>query len=120
MIAHPIYNQRVLDYFFKPVHAGQFSEDEASYQVTLCSPQDGRVVVLSVRVNDDNKVEKACFLAYGDPVLIALCEHVCCAIENKPIAQSRELMANHLVEQLDLSRDFLTTALFVEDVIKAL
>lgn len=97
------YPEKLLDYFYHLDHAGEISSGAGVYTAEKGSQQQGDVVRLYVRV-ESGKIVAAKFKSYGSVATLAACEFVCRWLMDKSISESTDLMPEHILAELQLSK----------------
>ena len=114
------YSAIVMDHFNQPRDVGVFDvEDPHVITGRAGIPGAGDFLQLQCRINSDDRIESACFKAYGNPYTIAASSYAAEWLKNKPLAEVKKINHHFFVKALEIPRLKLASAILVEDAIRA-
>jgi NifU-like protein involved in Fe-S cluster formation len=100
------YSDAVLAHFRSPYGAGRLGDGEAG---ALCGEarddEGGQRVRLHLRVGADQRIERACFQAFGCPIAIAAASATVARLEGATVAEALALRAETIARELALTPD---------------
>ena len=114
------YSETIWDHYEHPRNVGSFSKNDPWVGTGMVgTPEQGDVMKLQIKVNDQGVIEDACFRAYGCGASIACASLVTEWVKGKTLEQARDVKNAQIAEALSLPPIRIFCAVLAEDVVKA-
>lgn len=113
-------NAKVRAYFKNPIHAGVLSNSQDVRTVTVGSLEQGAVLRLQIQLDNELRVHKARFKAYGCAATIAVAEYVSIWAEGKRLEQLAELNSHDITQALALPSVKVHSSILAVQALRAL
>jgi nitrogen fixation protein NifU and related proteins len=115
------YSAIILDHFHQPRNVGCFPAEESNVaRAKIAVPNGGDIVQLEIKVNAENKIEKALFKAYGSVATIAAASWATEWLQQKTLTEVTQISSTEIMNALELPSVKIHVALLIEDLILTL
>lgn len=107
----------LMKYFQEPLHVGEITGSDVA-QGTTGAIALGRVLQLSIRIDEHRYISEVKFKAYGCGFTLAVAEWLCGWLQGKSISQAQALDRMAIAQALNLPSSRIYAAVLAEDTLK--
>lgn len=93
-----MYNEKLLEIFMNTQNAGKLKG--ASATATVKSKKFGDVVKISIKINENLKVEQATYKAFGGIATSVCASVICDLVQDKSLVAAQKITSDHILQKV--------------------